>query len=257
MKSKVKLPSRRAVAEICDRKRGIGADQLLMIAKSPDKKKYDLRLHIWNQDGEKAKMCCNDLRCVAHDVSVANIAKKKSVRWLTDSGLRESEVLKLKKEESLVSVQMGKFKLLSEKPLSLQVKGISKKLVGLHISMGNPHFVLFGIPRSQRQVIGASLQKHKVFPDGVNVIFPDKPSQNGKLIDLEVYERGVGFTEACGSGACAGAVAAVLEGFSPSKSLIQMNLPGGKLKVLVNRDTKEVEQRGPSVLVFKGSGNDF
>jgi diaminopimelate epimerase len=130
----------------------------------------------------------------------------------------------------------------------LQVDGLALK--GTAVSMGNPHFVTFqALGDEQIETLGPKIERHPLFPKKTNVEFA---RLHGRRIDVRVYERGAAWTLACGTGACATAVAAALNGDAPYGEDIEVRLPGGSLWIKVEEGLSSVAMRGPAKLVYTG-----
>ncbi|MBI5068385.1 MAG: diaminopimelate epimerase [Deltaproteobacteria bacterium] len=227
---------------LCDRRRGIGADGVLTVL--PPRAGGAAYMHIYNSDGSVAAMCGNGVRCVA--------------RWLaerrglwgeltieTDAGPRRCTVHRdADGSFESVSVEMGPARL--EGPQDFTVG--EELLHSLRVNMGNPHAVFFDAATRQRaESVGPTVEAS--VPGGVNAGFAS-PRDGG--LDLVVWERGAGLTDACGTGACAAAVAAVSTGQLPAGRPLEVRLPGGPLSITVSPDLARVAMRGPAARVFEG-----
>ena len=205
---------------LCDRHRGVGADGVIVV----DTEAAPPRMTIFNADGSRPQMCGNGLRCVArHLFDLCGAPAQHAVQ--TDAGLRACSV-----DGQLVDVEMGPARLDGEVTWSLA--GCTWKFQS--VNMGNPHAVVFVAegdpPREQRAAIGAALNgPDATFPEGVNVEFATVLPDNRVVV--EVYERGVGFTQACGTGACAVTAAAWQAGLVPPDDAVKVVLPGGTLSI--------------------------
>jgi diaminopimelate epimerase len=228
---------------ICDRRRGIGGDGVLTVL-PPRTAGATATMHIYNSDGSVAAMCGNGVRCVARHLA--------EVRGLdgaividTDSGPKACTIHRgARGEVQAVSVEMGPAALEGEQ--SFRVRG--ETLAALRVSMGNPHAVLLDLPTVERaSAVGPEIERS--VPGGVNVGF-SRPGPAG--IDLVVWERGAGLTDACGTGACAAAVAAVSRGLARAGAPVAVRLPGGALEITVAPDLVGVTMRGPAERVFSG-----
>lgn len=124
-------------------------------------------------------------------------------------------------------------------------------LIGTAVSMGNPHLVLLDVPPSEAERLGAGLEHHPLFPNRTNVEFVEPRAEGG--LRVTVWERGVGITLACGTGACATVVASALDGRSPFDAWVPVELPGGVLDIKVARDLSQVWLRGPVRFVYSGT----
>jgi diaminopimelate epimerase len=231
---------------LCDRRRGVGADGVMTVL-PPRTPGAAARMHIYNSDGSVAAMCGNAIRCLAR-----HLAEQRGLAGAlvidTDSGPKTCTVHRGPGGEvEAVSVEMGPARLLGEEVF--RVAGESLRAV--RVSMGNPHAVLFDEPtRARAAAIGPDLERS--VPGGVNVGFA-RASPSG--IDLVVWERGAGLTDACGTGACAAAVASVSRGLVPAGEPVEVRLPGGALRITVARDLVGVTMRGPATRAFAGEAD--
>tara|TARA_A100001011_G_scaffold236245_1_gene244216 strand:- start:391 stop:1239 length:849 start_codon:yes stop_codon:yes gene_type:complete len=244
------------IRALSDRNFGVGFDQLLLVEKS-DSDAVDFHYRIFNTDGSEVEHCGNGARCIAMYIHDKGLSWKKAVKVKT---LNRSLLLTIHDDDE-VSVDMGipefnpaVIPFLSETTLStyqrsILISGKESILLFSALSMGNPHAVIFveDLRKTAVKDIGEALGTHTDFPEGVNVSFMEIVSR--REIQLRVFERGAGETLACGSGACAAVVAGrMLEKLDP---LVQVNLPGGQLKVSWNlRDS--VIMRGPTQTVYEG-----
>jgi len=208
------------------------ADGLVLLL--PAQTGADLRMVLFNVDGSRPEACGNALRCLARVAFDEGLVPKVRFMVETDAGERRANALEENHFESIVS--MGAPRLVHGR-LSLEVCG--RQITGLSVSMGNPHFVIESNTVSDAEVakLGAALSTHPQFQEGTNVEFvfgvPDAPR-------VRVWERGVGETEACGSGACA--VAHALYGTALIRRELTLTLTGGSL--VVGRDTHGIWLRG-------------
>jgi diaminopimelate epimerase len=225
---------------LCDRHRGIGADGVLTVL--PPRSDGAAYMHIHNSDGSVARMCGNGIRCVArHLAEVRGLAGE--VRIETDSGTRRCLVHRGPAGVEAVTVDMGRARV--DGPQEFRVG--AETLRALRVDMGNPHAVLLdGPPAARAASLGPAIEA--LVPGGVNVGFA-RPGPAG--VDLVVWERGAGLTEACGTGACAAAVASIHEGRIPRDRPVEVRLPGGPLTITVGTDLS-VLMRGPAERVFDG-----
>ena len=230
---------------LCDRRRGVGADGVLGVL-PPRTPGAVATMHIFNSDGSVAAMCGNGIRCVArHLAEVRGLSGELVID--TDSGPKRCTVHAEAGEVRAVSVEMGPARLLGEE--DFRVAG--EVLRAVRVSMGNPHAVLFDDPsRARAAAIGPALER--AVEGGVNVGFA-RSGPSG--IDLVVWERGAGLTDACGTGACAAAVASVWRGAFPAGRPIEVRLPGGALEITVGEDLQRVTMRGPAARVFAGEAD--
>ena len=248
---------------MCDRHFGIGGDGLLLVVKS---KKADCRMRVFNLDGSEADACGNGLRCVVRYVLEKGLVKPKAGRLTVETmaGVRQVRVGSGKKPS--IQVFMGKpvfaakdipvttgqgSKSLDIIPIldyPLTING--KKLLLNCVSMGNPHAVHFidsSVAGFPLEVIGPKVEKHRIFPKRVN--FEIVRILDSTRFEARVWERGVGETLACGSGACAIAVMARMHGIINNK--VDIMLPGGTLNIEWDGQG-EVLLSGPAELVFSG-----
>ena len=236
-----------------DRHTGIGFDQLLLV-EAPQHPDVDFRYRIFNADGSEVEQCGNGARCFARFVLDKRLSTKKNIRVETKSGIIELKI----HPDNLVTVDMGPPRLSpAEIPFTAEAEALSYtvEVDGQQhnlaaISMGNPHAVLRveHIDKAPVHELGAKLEVHPRFPQRVNVGFLQVNNrQHGKL---RVWERGVGETQACGSGACAAAVAAIGQGWMDSP--VQLELPGGSLSIEWAGPGQPVKMTGPAMRVFEG-----
>jgi diaminopimelate epimerase len=230
----------RAVA-LCDRRRGIGADGVLTVL--PPRDAGVAYMHIYNSDGSVAAMCGNGIRCVArHLAETRELEGELTVE--TDAGERRCAIHRGPDGAvEAVTVDMGVARIEGEQDFDLGREHVK----ALRISMGNPHAVVFDGGLAPRAASLGPAIEAKV-PGGVNVGFA-RPREGG--IDLTVWERGAGLTEACGTGACAAAVAAIRTGRIDGARPVEVRLPGGNLEIAVDADLR-VRMRGPAEKVFEG-----
>jgi diaminopimelate epimerase len=232
------------VTALCDRHFGIGADGVLLVL-PPREAGHDVRMVVLNADGSIPEMCGNGLRCVALHVARAKGMDEGTVLVETDAGLRSCEVGS-GAHRALVTVDMGAVTLLGDR--SLDVDG--RTVVPALADAGNPHAVLFGtFGKADVEHLGPRLSKHPAFPKGTNVEFA---SVSPSGIDLVVWERGVGLTLACGTGACATVAVAQSKELVPAGQPVRVRLPGGTLQVTVQPDQR-VQMTGPARRVFSGT----
>jgi len=223
----------------CDRRRGIGADGVLVVS-GPGRSGAAARMSLRNSDGSFAESCGNGLRCVARYVFDRGWAEGRAFTVETSTGLSEVEVM----ADGSVRAGLGTYRIGS----SVTASGHSF----VSASVGNPHAVTFmdspaGIDRVDLGEIGRLMQDHPAFPEGVNVEFA-APLEQG-VFRVRVWERGAGETRACGTGAVA--VAAVAHAQGRAGPVVEICYPGGSLGVEVAGDTAWI--RGPAVSVFAGT----
>ncbi|MFP4680346.1 MAG: diaminopimelate epimerase [Chitinispirillaceae bacterium] len=238
--------------EICDRRRGVGADGVICVLPS---QKADFRMRIFNSDGSEAEMCGNGVRCFAHYLHHNGLSSKTSISVDTLAGM-----IGVQKENDLYKVNMGLPRLSSEEiPVEssspefiMQEVQVSDKVFNVTaVSMGNPHAVIYADELSDELVFtyGPLLEKHFLFPRRTNVEFIKVISKD--QIQMRVYERGCGETQACGTGACGAAVSGIVNGLHGND--VTVHLPGGDLRVFWDGNRSHpVYMTGPARTVFRG-----
>ena len=251
------LPNPKEAAIVwSDRHKGIGSDGLVLIDKSPVPE-ADFSMHIYNADGSEAMMCGNASRCIGKYLYERGLTQKTQIRLLTLSGIKVLD-LHLTPEGVVdsVTVNMGK-PVLEDASQFLGDRVLDK---GTFVSMGNPHYVIFTDDVDQVGETGRMLERHPAFPQRCNIEFAriqievknakHTPADHPTSIRTRVWERGSGITQACGTGACATAVAAVLTGRAGRKSDIVMD--GGTLNIEWRESDNNVYMTGPAEFVFDG-----
>ena len=245
---------RRDVRRLADRHFGIGCDQVLVV-EPPGRPDVDFRYRIFNADGEEVEHCGNGARCFARFVREKQLTTKRVIRVEAGCGLLELRV----RSRSEVEVQMGvpQFEPAAipyaaparADSYTLQVEGEALEIGAL--SMGNPHAILRVASTESAPVarLGPLIEAHADFPQRVNVGFMQVLSP--QAIRLRVYERGVGETLACGTGACAAVVHGINRGWL--RDLVTVELPGGKLTIFWAGAGQPVIRTGPTEVVFEGS----
>ena len=238
-----------------DRRTGIGSDGLILIGGSTE---ADFSMRIFNADGSEARMCGNGSRCVGRYVFEKGLTNKTHITLETLSGVKTLD-LNLDGEGRIrdVSVGMGPgVPLVVPVPggtfIGSTVEAVGQTFTGTAIDMGNPHLVLF-VPDALTAPVaeaGPVLERHPMFPDRANIEFAQVLDSHH--IRMRVWERGSGITAACGTGACATAVAAAMAGLTrPERCTVEMD--GGSLVVSWDPATKEVTMTGPATTVFEGT----
>ncbi len=220
---------------LCDRRRGVGGDGVLVVDAATSE------MIVLNADGSRPEMCGNGARCAA-----AMLAGPRSAAMTlrTDAGERGAKVTWTGSAEATVEVEMGRAELGA--PLEVEHEGRTVRFTT--VSVGNPHAVTFEpLEGRDRDVLGPRIER--VLPGGTNVEFADV-GQRG--LSLVVWERGVGYTQACGTGACATAVVACRRGDAPYGQPVEVSLPGGALMVTVS-ESHDLLMTGPARRVFVGS----
>ena len=247
MEQKVPNPQQAAI-EWSDRHKGIGSDGLVLIGKSPVPE-ADYTMHIYNADGSEAMMCGNASRCIGKYLYERGLTTKTKIRLLTLSGVKTLQLDIINHKVESVTVDMGK-PVLEDESQFLGNRVLDK---GTFVSMGNPHYVIFTEDVDQVEETGRALERHPAFPQRCNIEFARVVSgetADHTTIRTRVWERGSGITEACGTGACATAVAAALTGKAGRKSDIVMD--GGTLSIEWRESDNHVYMTGPAEFVFDG-----
>ena len=219
-----------------DRKSGIGSDGMIYIGYSD---KADFSMRIFNADGSEAKMCGNGIRCVAKFVRERGYTDKDELTVETLSGVK-----RIWMDGEGVTVDMGKAEILADLMLDLGFECTP-------VSVGNPHAVIFtdNVALVLLRDIGPKIEHNKAFSGRVNVEFISIVGDNE--LRMRVWERGSGETQACGTGACASAAAAVSKGFCRAGEPIKVHLDGGDLEITVKEDFTCL-MRGPAEFVSEG-----
>lgn len=246
----------RTAEYVSDRHFGIGSDGLILIKPS---KVADCMMDMYNLDGSQGAMCGNGIRCVAKYVYDYGIVKKTELTVETKSGIKKLKLSVENGKVSQVEVNMGEPILkASEIPIcsendqvlneAIEVDGTIYHMTG--VSMGNPHAVVFleDVENLDIEKLGPSFENHPRFPDRVNTEFIQVLDPN--TLKMRVWERGSGETLACGTGACASAVASALNGLSGNE--VTVKLLGGDLKIRWDRESNQVYMTGPAAIVFDG-----
>ena len=239
------------------RRFSVGADGVILICPS---KVADAKMRMFNLDGSEGKMCGNGIRCVGKFVYDSGIAHKDTVTIETLSGIKTLKITDKYGLADTITVDMGEAELSPEKipaiadcdtiiDTAITVDGNSYNITA--VSMGNPHAVTFcdEIDSLNLEKIGPNFEHHEMFPEKVNTEFVRVIDQN--TLQMRVWERGSGETYACGTGACAAAVAAVLNGYCKHDNEITVHLVGGDLFITYKTDGT-VFMRGPATKVFDG-----
>lgn len=244
---------------ISDRHFGVGSDGLILICPSD---KADFRMRMFNSDGSEAEMCGNGIRCVGKFVYDKKLTDKTLVTIETKAGIKTLKLNVKDEKVDTVRVDMGTPILESEKiPVitdeniaqNLRLNALDKSFDFTCVSMGNPHAVTVvdNVTDFDVKKYGSILEVNEVFPNKTNVEFVEiKDPEN---IKMRVWERGTGETLACGTGACASAVACNLNGLT--KNNVNVELLGGNLNIELGEDN-HVYMTGPAVTVFEGELNN-
>ncbi len=249
---------------VSDRHFGIGSDGLIMICPS---KVADFEMQMYNADGSRSEMCGNGIRCVAKYVYDYGLTDKTSISVETLAGIKYLDLTVKDGKVELVRVDMGKPELDPAKiPILMDgyaedgksadqvvdapilVDGKEYRITG--VSMGNPHAITYmdDIKNLDIGAIGSKFENHERFPQRVNAEFVKVLDRN--TVEMRVWERGSGETLACGTGACAVAVACILNGLTENQ--VEVHLLGGNLQIEWDREADRVYMTGPAKVVFDG-----
>jgi len=242
------------IRRLSDRHFGVGFDQLLVV-EPPHQPDVDFRYRIFNADGSEVSQCGNGARCFARFVRDRRLTRKDTLRVETASGIITLQI----DSQGWVTVDMGPPRLepnaipfvADNAALDYRIEVDGELYQIAAVSMGNPHAVLRVDDADSAPVatLGPRLESHPRFPERVNVGFMQVI--NRQEIKLRVYERGTGETLACGTGACAAAVAAMRWGLVDRD--IKVHLPGGPLRIRWSHDNASVLMTGPTARVFDGT----
>jgi diaminopimelate epimerase len=249
------------VIALCDRQFGVGGDGVLAVLPAAG---ADARMRVLNSDGSEAEMCGNGLRCVVKELHDRGGLRKPVLAIETGAGRLSCAIDAVDGVARTVTVAMGAPRLLrGEIPMTgpagercveqpLEIAGASRPITC--VSMGNPHAIAFVNARDATlqlaRTVGTQVEHHPWFPNRTNAEFAHVKSRGE--IDLVVWERGCGITLACGTGACATAVAATVTGRADEARPIRVNLLGGSLEITVQPGLTGVAMKGPAVHVFDG-----
>lgn len=226
---------------LCDRRFGIGADGVLLVSTNAGRP----RMIVYNADGSRPEMCGNGLRCVASHLAAHGHAQGEIV-VATDAGDRACAIRALGPDQFEVTVGMGNAR--PGEDLVVNLAGVEHRF--FWIDVGNPHAITFA-PHTQAEIDRIGPAVAVTPPGGTNVEFCEV-SEAEALITVTVWERGVGRTLACGTGACAVAAAACETGRARFGAPIRVALPGGELEITVAPGSRALQMRGPARRVFSG-----
>lgn len=243
---------------VSDRHFGIGSDGLILIKPS---KVADFEMAMYNADGSRGEMCGNGIRCVAKYVYDKGLTDKTKIRVETLAGIKQLDLTVENGQVTLVKVNMGSPILNPEQiPVVAQGEQVVNEPIEVDettyhmtcVSMGNPHCVIFLKEDIKKEFliekIGSKFENHPRFPRRINTEFVNVVDKH--TLNMRVWERGSGETLACGTGACATAVAAVLNGLTEEE--VTIHLLGGDLKIAWDRTENLVYMTGPATTVFEG-----
>ena len=243
--------------KVSERHFGVGSDGLILILPSDI---ADFRMRIFNADGSEAKMCGNGIRCVGKYVRDLGFTEKDNISVQSESGIKHLHLNRVNDETVSVDVKMGSpyFKrgeipaagnpedTIEDYPLTVD----DKTFLITGVGMGNPHGVIYvdDVDSLDLPAIGPALEWADIWPDRANIEFVEIISP--EEIKVRVWERGSGETWACGTGACAAAVASCKKRHTGNK--IKVNLRGGSLDIEYDKDNNEVLMTGPATFIAKG-----
>nr|WP_296093559.1 diaminopimelate epimerase [uncultured Dorea sp.] len=252
-----KIDNPPAVARfVSDRHFGIGSDGLIMINPS---KVADFEMEMYNADGSRGEMCGNGIRCVAKYVYDYGLTDKTQISVETLGGIKYLDLTVEDGKVTLVKVDMGKPELKAELiPIvsdneqvldePIEVDGKEYRMTG--VSMGNPHTVIYvdDVKNLDLETIGPKFENHERFPKRINTEFVRCIDRH--TVEMRVWERGSGETLACGTGACAVAVASILNNLTDTQ--VTVKLLGGDLQIEWDKEKDRVFMTGPAKVVFDG-----
>ncbi len=252
----IENPSETAI-KVSDRHFGIGSDGLILIKPS---KVADFEMAMYNADGSRGEMCGNGIRCVAKYVYDKGLTDKTRISIETLAGIKYLDLTIENGKVAFVRVNMGAPELTAEKiPVLSDTKEVIRQPLAVDgreypvtcVSMGNPHCITF-MEEDVRELdltnIGPSFENHEKFPKRINTEFVNVIDR--KTLRMRVWERGSGETLACGTGACATAVAAIVNGLTEEE--VTVKLSGGDLNIRWDREANLVYMTGPATTVFDG-----
>ena len=254
-KEKIENPSEVAI-KVSNRNFGVGSDGLIMINPS---KVADFEMEMYNADGSRGEMCGNGIRCVGKYVYDYGLTDKTSISVETLGGIKYLDFTVEDGKVKLVKVDMGSPELVpSNIPIvaegdsvidaPIMVDEVEYRMTG--VSMGNPHTVVYidDVAGLEIEKIGPKFENHERFPNRINTEFARVIDRN--TVEMRVWERGSGETLACGTGACAVAVASILNGLTEDKVIVK--LLGGDLLIEWDREANKVYMTGPAEVSFEG-----
>ena len=245
--------------KVSNRNFGIGSDGLIMINPSDV---ADFEMEMYNADGSRSEMCGNGIRCVGKYVYDYGLTEKEHISVETLAGIKYLDLTVEDGKVKLVKVDMGSLELVPENiPIvadgnrvidePINVNGTEYRMTG--VSMGNPHAVVYveDVKGLDIETIGPAFENHERFPNRVNTEFVKVLDRN--TVEMRVWERGSGETMACGTGACAVAVACILNGFTEDK--VTVKLLGGDLQIEWDKEADKIYMTGPAEVSFDGEIN--
>lgn len=230
---------------VCNRHFGIGADGVILLKES---KIADIKMDIYNSDGSLAQMCGNGIRCLGKYVYENKIITNTNIAVETLAGIKYLKLKVINNEVKEITVNMGKA-IYSNKKF-IKIRAIDWDLEGRMVSMGNPHFVILteNIDNIDINKYGSFIEKCKIFPERTNVEFIEVLGNTS--IKMRVWERGVGETYACGTGACASFAMCYDMNLVKSKSIVY--LKGGNLNIEIDENTGDIYMTGIATRICDG-----
>ncbi len=243
--------------KVSDRHFGIGSDGMILICKSDI---ADFRMQMFNSDGTEAEMCGNGIRCVGKFVYDNGFTDKENIDIETLAGIKKLKLFVQNGKVEKVKVDMGepilnpeKIPVISDKEpvMNLNLNILDRNIKFTCVSMGNPHAVAFieeDVNEFDIEKYGKLVEINEVFPQRTNVEFINIINKN--TIKMRVWERGAGETLACGTGACASAVASFLNNFTEKR--VRVELLGGNIEIEWNEEDNHIYMTGPATTVYKG-----
>lgn len=228
---------------VSNRNFGIGSDGIILIENS---KIADFKMRIFNSDGTEAEMCGNGIRCVGKYVFDNKLTNKTLLKIETLAGIKTLELKVKNNKVYSVTVCLGEYKLFEEFELNIENKTFNI----IPVSVGNPHAVIFinNLNDIDIKKYAPIIENHKIFSNKTNVEFVQIINSN--YIKVKVWERGSGYTLACGTGACASTVAAFYKKYIYKNPTVE--LPGGNLQTYIDEKTNNVYMTGPATTVYSG-----
>ena len=253
----IDFDSEQVSVALSDRHFGVGSDGMILICPSD---KADFRMRMFNADGSEGKMCGNGIRCFAKYVYCKGLTDKTVITIETLAGIKTAWLTVKDGDVTLIRVDMGSPELT---PSLIPVRFEGERMVNqplevggkmwdvTAVSMGNPHCVTYvdDVEGLDLEKIGPLFEHHKIFPERVNTEFVRKIDDN--TVQMRVWERGSGETWACGTGACAVAVASIINGVVSSDS-VTVKLRGGDLHIEWDRQNNIVYMTGTATFVYEG-----
>lgn len=218
---------------VCDRRRGVGADGFIQVG--PGTSGADVSMVLRNADGSRAEMSGNGIRCLGQAVARARALDELALNVATDGGLRRLQIrFPPGERDAAVEVDMGSAE---PGPAVKEVRAGVAAIKSTTVDMGNPHLVVLVEDHDNVDVAALGVASQRDYPSGINVEVISMPAGGNDVVDLVVWERGVGLTQACGTGACAAAYAAHQWGLVEDR--VSVRMPGGKVDVFL----------GPSIML--------